>query len=309
MGSGSSKPNNSSNNSLDKPINNLLLNGLVSNPITLSAPSGAKKAILIGSNYTGTINQLSGCINDVNEWKTLLTSWGFTIDYFMTDLESGINYASKDNILNNLTTFINSLNSGDVGFIYYSGHGTMVVDEANGDEISGKDSVIVPADYKTAGLIIDDVIRSKLIQAKTGVNIFAGFDSCDSGSVCDLRYNLFDTSYRSDPTISSRVFDINSWILRQQVITNTKYIETAANIISFSGCKDGAFSYEASYNGKPYGALSITLIKVLQNSISNITIPNLVTTVKGVLNGLQVPSLMTGNAFETDIRFRDFLKI
>jgi hypothetical protein len=263
MGSGSSKPDNSSSNSLDKPINNLLLNGLNSNPITLTTPSGVKKAILIGNNYTGTNNQLLGCINDVNEWKTLLISWGFSIDYFMTDLESGNSYSSKNNILNNLTTFINSLNSGDVGFIYYSGHGTMVLDN-NGDEISGKDSVIVPADYKTAGLIVDDIIRSKLIQAKAGVNIFAGFDSCDSGSVCDLRYNLFDTSYRGDPTIPSRTFDLNSWIVRQQVITNNKYIETPANIISLSGCKDGSFSYEASYNGKVYGALSITLIKILQ---------------------------------------------
>jgi hypothetical protein len=307
MGSGNSKPSDSS--SLIKPGGSLSLSSFP--PISFSpvSNSSAHKAILIGSNYTGTINQLRGCINDVTEWKNLLPTWGFNINYFMTDLESGVNYASRSNILNNLTNFVNSLNSGDIGFIYYSGHGSQVRD-TNGDEISGKDSIIVPADYSSSGFIRDDEIRSILTLAKSGVNIFAGFDSCNSGSVCDLKYNLFDTSYRSDPSFKNKVFTLTDWIQRQNVITNPNYVELSANIISLSGCKDDNFSYETNYNGKPYGSLTISLVTILKSNINVVTIPDLLTTLRSILQNIQVPSLMTGSAFETEnLKLRDFLKI
>jgi hypothetical protein len=308
MGSGSSKP--SDNSSLLKPGNALSLGSFV--PLVGFSPSisgGVRKAILIGSNYTGTPNQLTGCINDVNEWKNLLPSWGFSIEYFMTDLEQGINYASKANILTNLALFVNSLASGDVGFIYYSGHGSQIRD-TNGDEISGKDSVIVPADYASSGFIKDDDIRSILTLGKSGVNIFTGFDSCNSGSVCDLKYNLLDTSYKSDPTIKSKAFDLNDWIQRQSVVTNPNYVETTAKIISLSGCKDDALAWETTYNGKNYGSLTICLTTILKSNIDSVTIPNLLTTLRSVLQARQVPSLMSGSAFETEnLKLRDFLKI
>jgi len=307
MGSGSSKPNDSSY--LNKPGGDLPLTSF--SPISFSPNSatGARKALLIGINYTGTVNQLSGCINDVNEWRNILPSWGFNIEYFMTDLESGNNYASKSNILANLTLFVNSLVSGDVGFVYYSGHGSTVRD-TNGDELSGRDSVIVPSDYASSGFIKDDDIRAILTLGKSGVNIFAGFDSCNSGSVCDLKYNLFDTSYRSDPTIKNKAFDLNDWIQRQSVITNPNYVETTAKIISLSGCKDDALSYETFYNGKYNGSLTISLVTILKSNIDSVTIPNLLTTLRGVLQPKQTPSLMVGSAFETEnLKFRDFLKI
>jgi hypothetical protein len=105
MGSGGSKPSSSSVD-VDKPLNQLLLNGLGVVAYTPNPQSGARKAFSVGINYTGTRSQLNGCINDANNIRTLLLSWGFTIDYFMTEFESGINYASKSNILNNLTNFI-----------------------------------------------------------------------------------------------------------------------------------------------------------------------------------------------------------
>jgi len=308
MGSGNSKPND--NLSLNKPGGTLPLGSF--SPLNGFNPvinGGVRKAILIGCNYTGTPSQLSGCINDVTEWRNLLPSWGFTVEYFMTDLESGNNYASKENILRNLTLFVNSLVSGDVGFIYYSGHGTQIRD-TNGDEISGKDSVIVPADFSSRGFIVDDEIRSILTLGKSGVNIFAGFDSCNSGSICDLKYNLLDTSYRSDPTIKTKAFDLQDWIRRQSVVINPNYVETTAKIISLSGCKDDGLSWEALYNGKYYGSLTISLTTILRSNIDSVTIPDLLISLRGVLQSRQVPSLMSGSAFETEnLRFRDFLKI
>ena len=307
MGSGGSKPS-SSSGGIDKPLNQLLLNGLGEKPYTPNLQSGARKAFIVGINYTGTRSQLSGCINDANNIRTLLVSWGFTIDYFMTEFESGINYASKSNILNNLTAFINSLAPGDTGFIQYSGHGALIND-TNGDEISGKDSVIVPMDYTSAGFIVDDTIRSILVLAKAGVNIFSVFDCCNSGSVCDFRYNLFDTSYRSDPTTKLKVFSEAAWVQRQDIVTNNNYSETDANIFSLSASKDNQLAYEIEYEGQRGGALSIVLLKILKNFTPTILIPKLLTDVRIVLNSLQTPSLMCSNAFDIDVSLANFLKI
>jgi hypothetical protein len=307
MGSGGSKPS-SSSGGIDKPLNQLLLNGLSATPYTPNALSGARKAFIVGINYTGTKNQLNGCINDANNIRTLLLSYGFTINYFMTDLQSGNNYASKVNILNNLTNFINSLAPGDTAFIQYSGHGSLIND-TNGDEISGKDSVIVPMDYTSSGFIVDDSIRSILVLAKAGVNIFSVFDSCNSGSVCDFRYNLYDTSYRSDPTRKLRAFDEAAWVQRQDIVTNNKYEETDANIFSLSGCKDNQFSYEIEYEGQRGGALSIVLLKFLKHYTPTILIPKLLTDIRVVLDRLQTPSLMCSNAFDIDVSLATFLKI
>jgi hypothetical protein len=307
MGSGGSKPS-SDSGGIDKPLNQLLVNNLNEVAYTPNSPTGARKAFIVGINYTGTKNQLSGCINDANNIKALLSSWGFSIDYFMTEFESGVNYASKSNILTNLTNFVNSLNPGDTAFIQYSGHGSLISD-SNGDEISGKDSVIVPMDYSSSGFIVDDNIRSILVQAKAGVNIFSVFDSCNSGSVCDFRYNLYDTSYRADPTKKLKVFDETAWVQRQDVITNNKYAETDANIISLSGCKDNQFSYEIEYEGKRGGALSIVLLKLLKHFTPTILIPTLLSDIRFALNGLQTPSLMTSNAFDVDVSLANFIKI
>jgi hypothetical protein len=50
----------------------------------------------------------------------------------------------------------------DALFIHYSGHGGRTRD-LDGDELDGWDEVIFPVDYKTSGIITDDVIISCLL--------------------------------------------------------------------------------------------------------------------------------------------------
>ena len=55
------------------------------NPIQIKINKN-KKALLIGINYTGTKNELFGCINDVNAVKERITNQGFTSVNTITDL-------------------------------------------------------------------------------------------------------------------------------------------------------------------------------------------------------------------------------
>ena len=142
----------------------------------------AKKALLIGINYTGTSNQLNGCINDVNCIKERISTQGFTSINTITDLTT--TKPTRDNILKEFKNFLANSQAGDLLYFLYSGHGSYALDR-NGDEADGYDELIISADFKS---ISDDELKTIIQQnLKQDVTLFAMFDSCFSGSVLDLR--------------------------------------------------------------------------------------------------------------------------
>ena len=272
---------------------------------TPNSSPGSKKALIIGINYTGTDSQLNGCINDANTARDYFSNLGFNCDV-LTD-----NTATKPNradILSYLATYISSLSSGDTLIIYYSGHGSTVTD-TSGDELpaSGKDSVIVPLDWKSAGVISDDTIRTYLVQAPSGSNVFCVFDSCNSGSVCDLRHNLFDTSYKSNPGDKS-----SDWVIRNKVVSNTNYAETNANVVSLSGSKDDQLSAEIYVNGVATGALTYTIFKYLRENTPAKTLEAFVQGVRANLSNFglsQNPSFMSGRTIDTNTLLSSYINV
>ncbi len=313
MGSGSSKPSSNDSSTVYKPNNTVIGVNVSETPYTLRSSSGAKRALLIGCNYIGTSFELSGCINDVNTIESVLSGWGYNISK-MTDYSSGDLKPTYQNIINKLRDLIQQTEDGDCLFIYYSGHGSSVAD-TNGDEISGKDSTIVPLDVRTNGLIIDDTIRQIYMENdNSNAKIFAVFDSCNSGSVCDLRCNLFDTSYKSEPFIKQKVGNNPNLFARYNKYINNKYIETDSQIVSLSGCKDDEYSYEmVSNNGAPCGALSYSFVSCLKALTPDITFETLLSDVKSRLVSLRLnqnPSLMCGREdFNPIGNLNDFLNI
>ena len=61
---------------------------------------------------------------------------------------------------NNILVVLNNLvaQSADLTeiFFHYSGHGSQIRDVASGDELDGRDEIIVPLDFRRAGIITDD---------------------------------------------------------------------------------------------------------------------------------------------------------
>jgi hypothetical protein len=222
MGSGSSKPSSSAlggSSSYIKPSGIPIAETFNVAEYSPGGTNKKKTALLIGINYRNTVNQLNGCINDVTNVKTLLDSWGFQ-STLMTDDTPGSLYPNKNNILAKLQSMVQALATDDVLVIYYSGHGTRIPD-SNGDEITGLDSVICPVDVVTQGYISDDTLRNILNTGALDSKILAFFDSCNSGSVCDLRYNYFDTSYRSNPGDKA-----SPLVIRRNLVENTNYSPT-----------------------------------------------------------------------------------
>ena len=205
--------------------------------------SGNKKALLVGINYTGTSNELYGCINDVNSVKERITQNGFTNINTLTDLT--VNKPTKQNILSEFKNLLVNSKTGDLLFFLYSGHGSYTLDR-NGDEKDGYDELIVSCDLQG---ILDDELKL-LIQThlKEKVTLFAMFDSCFSGSVLDLRYQYLD----------SLNYDNYS--------ENDRQLDTLGNVFMISGCTDEQTSADAIINNKASGAMTWSLLESLKDS-------------------------------------------
>lgn len=88
-----------------------------------------KKALLIGLNYPGQMNQLRGCINDV--WKIkecIIKQYGFSKEdiTILIDTEQAHAIPTANNIRSALSSLIGSAKPGDVLFVHFSGHGDRV---------------------------------------------------------------------------------------------------------------------------------------------------------------------------------------
>ncbi|KAA8494504.1 Metacaspase-1 [Porphyridium purpureum] len=176
-------------------------------PAAPKAPAtGRRKAVLIGINYTGTRNQLKGCVNDVRFIKHLLqTRFGFKDEDFfiLTDEDpkiSGVRRAAptRYNIIDALRWLIGGVTAGDSLFFHFSGHGSQVRD-TNGDEEDGYDETILPVDFQRAGQIVDDELHAILVKPlPAGARLTALIDACHSGTGLDLPYVMDVDQY--DPS-------------------------------------------------------------------------------------------------------------
>jgi len=236
-------------------------------------------ALLIGINYTGTDNELYGCINDTNSINSLISNYNFQKICILTDnTEKKPNRANILDEFKNL--FINS-QAGDVLLFFYSGHGSYILDK-NNNEKTGNDQLIIPCDLNE---ILDDDFKS-IIQTnlKKDVTLIALFDSCFSGSVLDLKYQYMDSLDKNNFT------------------ENINEIETTGNVIMISGCSDVQTSNDATINNNNQGAMTWAFLEAFK-SVKNITWRNLLIKMRDLLqksNFDQTPQLSSGLFFNID---------
>lgn len=241
-------------------------------PKQFNASKSTKKALLVGINYVGTENELSGCIHDSENIASRLV--GFKQITRLTDYTTA--KPTKANIINGFTKFLYDATAGDCLLFAFSGHGYQVNDN-NGDEIDNKDEGLFTLDNK---LILDDELNLIIKQyLKSGVTLFVIIDCCHSGTIMDLKYNYIDYS------------------------ENPKNAETPGNVIMISGCRDEETSEEAYINGKIQGAMTCAFLANLQPGI---TWRKLIENMRFSLSEsgyTQVPKLSSGKFINIDSKF------
>ena len=252
---------------------------VVSEPVPVQSTN--KKALIIGINYIGTSSALNGCINDAKSIETYLKEQNYTNIKILTDQTALI--PIRENILNEIKTLLETSNENDTLFIYYSGHGSNTVDR-NGDELDGYDELIVPLDFK---YIKDDELKTLInTYGKTRTNVIALFDSCNSGTALDLKYQILEKVNYDD------------------ISENINTAETTCNAFLLSGCRDNQFSLETFINNKTQGAMTWSFLETVRNN-KPLTWRNLVKKMRETLKPTsnQIPQLSSGRLFNPDSDF------
>jgi hypothetical protein len=223
-----------------------------------------KKALLVGINYYNTANALQGCIDDiVNMRNALIDAYSYSANNIIMlrdDISSTAATATlptRSNILAQLAALVQQSSQLEEMWVHYSGHGSYVKDK-NGDEIaSGRDSTIVPCDFLKSGFIVDDELLALLKRVHPSCRVILLFDSCFSGSVCDLPWSF---EFLSGNTFSRSLVD--------------RVTLAHPHMYMMSGCKDNQTSAEVyvAANKQYRGAFTHAFLECLRASGHNTSI-------------------------------------
>jgi metacaspase-1 len=234
----------------------------------------AKKALCIGINdYPGTGSDLSGCVNDAEDWAAELTARGFATKKLLDSA------ATKAGMVAAIEALVKDARGGDSVVITFSGHGTYAPDR-DGDDPDGLDEALCPHDIRSAGALIDDEIHRLFAGRAPGVRILLISDSCHSGTVT--------RAAPPDPDAQAarpRFLPMGAWLpeaalpraadgrplSRVALGTTTSPWAGAISLASgedllLAGCEEGPnnFSYDASFRGRPNGAFTYYALKTLR---------------------------------------------
>ena len=231
------------------------------------------KALMVGINYNNTDHQLNGCINDVNNLKKYLIKKHKLQNKVCILTDNTVLKPTKTIILKKYKDLLTNSKSGDTIFFTYSGHGSYIND-LNGDELDGKDELLVSIDnYK----ITDDELKEITDKyLPNNVRLFLLFDCCHSGTLMDLKYNyLSKTNYN-------------------EIVTNDS-LETKSNVYLISGCRDNQTSMEAYKKRKIQGAMTHACLNVIKQN-KNLSWKTLLLKMRDQLSKkfTQVPQLSAG---------------
>lgn len=169
--------------------------------------------------YPLSIADLIACHNDALVMHKLAEKKGYQASIILDE------NATYNNVSQAIANAAALLQSGDIFFLTYSGHGSQVLD-INSDETDGLDETWVLYDRP----ILDDELYELWSKFKPGVRILVMSDSCHSGTIT------------KDITLS-----VERNLLKG--IEKEKGIICQASGILISGCQDKQVSLDGLQNG------------------------------------------------------------
>ncbi|PPQ81149.1 hypothetical protein CVT25_015201 [Psilocybe cyanescens] len=263
--------------------------------------TGKKKALCIGINYRGQANELRGCVNDAKNVRNFLIQQGgykaTDIVLLTDDARDARSLPTRDNIIDAMRWLVRHAKINDSLFFHCTSelfatpadHPDVVrVDQTRDTAVkleiwmemklmAGTKAlthcpmlaVIYPLDFKTKGHIVDDEMHEIMVKPlPPGCRLTGLFDACHSGTVLDLPYIYSSHGRLKGSHVSSRARAKKA---------------TPADVISWSGCKDGQTSADTFAGGVAVGAMSHAFIQALKDKPSQ-TYQELLRSVRMILH-------------------------
>lgn len=258
----------------------------------------ARYGLCIGINdYPGTGSDLSGCVNDANDWAAELGARGFAVTTMFDKQATG--KAMREAI----AAVIGKAKKGDSVVIQYSGHGSYVPDE-DGDEPDGTDECLCPWDIGAKGPLTDDELFDLYDAKVKGVKLVVISDSCHSGSVAKFAPIVTPATVRgaNPPRRLVRFLPPQTFLstraaaklgARRAARSSSPPGRYASLLLA--GCQDTEYSYDAVFQGRPNGAFSFVALSVLKSLPAKATYAAWYKAIRKVLPSQQYPQ--TPNLF------------
>lgn len=229
-------------------------------------------ALLIGiDDYKG--QNLNQCVSDVKKVEDYLKDlnqdkYKFHAPKLLLDDE-----ATKTNVVENISSSIQSLKKGDVFLLYFSGHGTQETSNARFvDEHNGRIQCMVchpDGDIKNA-LLADKELRYLFSKLNTEAHIIAVFDCCHSGEITrgQLKSNKEKQERRMSvhfPPRAAEDFIFTKEVPLEEFKTKRfKEIFLDKNVVTLSA----SASHESSWEDSEGGVFTRNLLKILKQKES-----------------------------------------
>jgi hypothetical protein len=251
-----------------------------------------KLALCIGINdYPGTGSDLSGCVNDANDWSKLFTEKGYTVKKLLDK------NATRKNILEGIKELIGQTEKGDSIIFQYSGHGTYIPDK-DSEESDGTDECLCPYDLNTKGPITDDELNDLFTSKKNGVKLVLFSDSCHSGTV--TRFAPITTppaTTGKNPPVRKVKFLPPATFLSAKELRKLGTIRTFRRSsppgrygsLLMAGCQDVEYSYDAWFQNRANGAFTYVALQVLKHLKPTATYQDWYKAIRKVLPSQQYP--------------------
>lgn len=218
-----------------------------------------RRALVMGTNYSGTAYALGGCLQDGWDWQEALDRRGYAVEPLLGPR------ATRARMLAEMVAAVGRTGYGHRLVVTWSGHGSWVPD-ADGDEPDGRDECILPDDFRTAGVITDDDLHDVFRLRRFGARIVFLSDSCHSGSV----QRAFGGSGQGRPRFLPPMNFLDGETLARAYKAETKPAgksrQTAALL---SACADTEVAYDASFDGRPNGAMTRAALDALTDDGSD----------------------------------------
>jgi metacaspase-1 len=221
------------------------------------------QAIHVGLNrvdpdhYQGWDGKLVACEFDANDMAELADGRGFKTQKLLTEA------ATADALMSAIEKAGQTLQSGDILLLSYSGHGGQVPD-ANGEEQDRMDETWVLYDRQ----VVDDELYAQWAKFKPGVRIVVFSDSCHSGTVAReavdavgadrVARSLDGESDSQQPRVKGMpdnlirsVYEKNKDMYDkiQKSLPPFDKADIGASVILTSGCQDNQTSLDGDKNG------------------------------------------------------------
>jgi uncharacterized caspase-like protein len=190
---------------------------------------------------------LAGCVRDARTWEGVLRNLRFDVTTIV-DAE-----ATRQRVLDALGSLVRSAQPGELIVFQYSGHGTQAED-LNVDESDRYDEALVPVDYQSGALLLDDDLAEIYRQLPAGAVLTLFMDCCHSGT--NSRFAPLDRSAargserrRFLPLTPQLEAAHRQFRARASTPEPTTPEESLPGVIHFAACLDNQFAYESDGQG------------------------------------------------------------